>query len=175
MGIFNKGIWSGETIVNIGWDKNVEKSLDVEGLREYGYISGYKDAADCLVEKYIGTSMMNSMIYPIVYLYRQYLELLFKNIDAKLPHSTRLSKSNAHNINDIWNSISAHLNLSKEKFIFISAVVDEFTKIDPKSSNFRYFWKYGKKDTLQNEISIDVILLKSSIDEIDKFLYGTYA
>jgi hypothetical protein len=44
--IFSEKYIDGDGIAQIGWQKNVEKSLGVEGLIPTGYIMGYKSAAD---------------------------------------------------------------------------------------------------------------------------------
>lgn len=45
------------------------------------YISGYKDAADILANRVIESgNNQDSLVYPIAFLYRQYIELQLKNI-----------------------------------------------------------------------------------------------
>lgn len=54
-----------------GWQKDLGDSTYT-----FGYIASYKEAADTLVEK----MLPDLLLFPIVFCYRQYLELLFKNI-----------------------------------------------------------------------------------------------
>ena len=58
----------------VGFDKN----FDPTGfLRDYGYIDSYKTAADELVEK---SGAEDLLVFPVVFCYRQYLELVLKTI-----------------------------------------------------------------------------------------------
>ena len=173
--VFEKNI--GERFVKIGWQQHIEKNLDTKDFMNYGYIAGYKDSADNLLELSMKGGFLEANIFPIVFLYRQYLELLFKNIIAKMPQDD-VSIEGLHNLKGMWEYISRIFEednvLDTNSLEFIKVVVLEFHDIDPKSSNFRYFFKYGNKLTLNRKIVIDTSLLKMAIDKVDTILYGTY-
>lgn len=176
--VFKENI--GDQFVRIGWQKEVEKGLDMKDLMNFGYISGYKYSADDLVKICRGNSLSEVYVFPIVFLYRQYLELLLKNIVTQLQQIQKISipSGNLHDLNAIWNYISPILkhdpHLSDEQIEFVGEVVGEFHKIDPKSSNFRYFFRYGNKLTLNNNVVVDIDLMESEINKVDTILYHTY-
>lgn len=173
--IFEEKFREGDGIVNIGWQKQVEDALDVSNLMNFGYISGYKNAADDLIEKVVDTSLAESYVFPIVFLYRQYLELVLKNLYAKMPQKNK-GNNRPHDLLSLWGKVEPNLlkEVTKEQLNFIRTVCKEFHRIDPKSSNFRYFWKYGNSPTLSGHISVDLKLLKKDIDQVDTILYGSY-
>jgi hypothetical protein len=161
-------------MAKIGWENHVESELPVSGLRQFGYIAGYKDAADELVEQY---EYNETFVYPIVFMYRHYLELLLKNLNAQLNNPVDFS-GHLHDIKFIWDKmypqVKEQLDLKTSHLNHIRNIVYAFAGIDPKSSNFRYFWGYGNKQTLKGEISIDLQKLKKDIDKVDLYLYKTY-
>lgn len=176
---FEKSI--GSKFVRIGWQQQVEESLNEFGVKDtmnYGYIAGYKDSADALLELALKNGFIEAQIFPIVFLYRQYLELLFKNILAKMP-PTDAYTGQPHDLEKIWKHISKVFKREKiianESLDFIEVVVQEFHEVDPKSSNFRYFFKYGNRLTLNGKMVIDTELMKKAIDKVDTMLYATYA
>ncbi|ACM15965.1 conserved hypothetical protein (plasmid) [Bacillus cereus Q1] len=172
--IFEKEFRYGKNMARIGWEEHVESELPVSGLRQFGYIAGYKDAADELVEQY---EYNEAFVYPIMFMYRQYLELLLKNLNTQLINPVDFS-GHLHDIKYIWNKmfpqVKDQLELKKSPLNHIRDIVYAFASIDPKSSNFRYFWGYGNKPTLKGKISIDLQKLKEDIDKVDSILYDTY-
>lgn len=173
--VFEKN--NGKHFVKIGWQQQVEESLEIKDLINYGYISGYKNSADDLLSLAYKNGSLESDIYPIVFLYRQYLELLLKNILAKMPQTDAYT-GKPHNLEEIWKHISKVFKREKiiveESLEFVKEVVLEFHEVDPKSSNFRYFFKYGNKLTIDNKVVVDTQLLKKAIDKVDSILYATY-
>lgn len=179
MSIFGNKFIPGKNVVNIGWDTQIEEKLPVHGLREFGYISGYKDGADTLADL---CRHDETLIFPVVFLYRQYLELLLKNLNSQLNKPVKFNKR-PHDIKFIWSKMYPQVKkglppiqqqLTQAQLNFIRGVVDEFSNIDPYSSNFRFVRKHGNKKTLLGEITVDLKELKDSIDKVDTYLYGTY-
>lgn len=171
--IFKNEFRTGTNIVNIGWQGNVEKELGIEGLTQFGYISGYKDAADTLVEKVLGISLADAYVFPIVFLYRQYLELVLKNLYVKIySKNTKMD----HDLSKIWEKVRKKIKdeTTKEQRELIDSVIAEFQYIDPRSFHFRYFWNLDYSSTLPNEMSVDLDLLKKRIDQVDSILFGSY-
>ena len=151
-------------IPDIPWPKKGDKPFMVEGddwynraclndlgvdLSWYLYPDGYKHAADLLVEHLMSTNLnkrqIDSLVYPIVFLYRQYIELILKrlirdgnkllNISEKLPQG--------HKINNLWKNCRVILekvwsNESGEELDVIEACIKQFSVKDPTSTAFRY-------------------------------------
>jgi hypothetical protein len=110
------------------------------------YAAGYKDAADVLVTHVVETGRQHDrLVYPIVFLYRQHLELMIKDIirqgrklediDEPFPKS--------HHIDKLWlicrqllSQISP--NDSEEELDQVGRLIEEFSAVDPTSMSFRY-------------------------------------
>jgi hypothetical protein len=173
--IFKNEFRREEGIVNIGWQKNVEETLGIANLINYGYISGYKDAADDLVEKVSYTSLGESYVFPIVFLYRQYLELMFKNIYVQINRGEQNIKFN-HKLDKLWIEIKNNLvNLNANEISLVDAVINEFQLIDSNSTSFRYFWNLDLSATLPEKLSVDLIFLKEQIDKVDSIFYSFHS
>lgn len=112
------------------------------------YVNGYLRAADHLVDKIdAGASGVDSLVYPIMFLYRHYLELAMKeNIRAAewiLDRPSELIQG--HNLMRWADRLKAALNaISKEfeedapKFPDLDRVVKAFHQLDPGSTVARY-------------------------------------
>jgi hypothetical protein len=125
-------------------------SLDSLGL----YIEGYREAADKLVHDVIesGTDQ-DILVFPISFLYRQYIELQLKHIiqESRILLGEGSSFPEHHKLNDLWNtanglmakiikdhdqSISSYI--TREDVATIKSIITEFVKVDPDSFSFRY-------------------------------------
>ena len=110
------------------------------------YAIGYKQGADALVEKVIKHAQdQDTLVYPIVFLYRQYLELRLKEIIREGNCLLGIGQGfpGHHRINDLWNSVKGIIRRVFEKkdiaeFEFINHVIIEFCNVDPESFSFRY-------------------------------------
>ena len=108
---------------------------------------GYREAARILVEAIVhGTRhTLDTLVYPIVFNYRQYLELRLKEI---VLHGRQLSDGLA--MRDGTHSLSRSFNQLKEVLAdepdlppapdleLVEHVVREFETLDPRSLAFRY-------------------------------------
>jgi hypothetical protein len=146
------------------------------------YAIGYKEAGDRLVEFVLTkTRDQDSLIYPIVFLYRQYIELRLKEIIREgrifLEEGNDFPKH--HNIWDLWCTarrivIKAFQNENEPpNFKYVEHVINEFSQIDPDSISFRYpTTKQGDK-TIEEEVShINIRRLASHVEELSKDLDG---
>lgn len=117
------------------------------------YTIGYKEAADNLVCKVFEERFMqDALVYPICFLYRQYIELRLKEIIRSgrtlLDEGTGFPQH--HKINTIWTTAKEIINKvfseeeEKPDLSLIEHVISEYSQIDPDSFSFRYpFDKYG--------------------------------
>ncbi len=146
-------------------------------------IMGYKDAADILVERVLSTEMnQDTLIYPIGFLYRHYLELLLKNI---IVNGSRLAgngqiNANGHKLDILWaNAKSIIHDLCEDPGCpeeqNTDNVIAEFMRADASSQEFRYEKdKKGNKCLKEIEI-IDIKHFSESINQIGTFLEGISA
>lgn len=143
----------------------------------FGYINSYKEAGDTLVEEKIP----DLLLFPIMFSYRQYLELLLKNICEKRMDTEEyrnLIKKASHNLTIIWDVVKVKIQyeVSSDDINLIAEVVEIFSSIDPYSFTFRY-----EKDKKQNSrsinedyLTINTLNLKEIIDKVDDILRYTY-
>jgi len=151
-------------IAQIGWQNNFESSSS--GILEFGYIMGYKNAADILVDEVDDLLQRDSLVFPIVYNYRHYLELLLKHI-AKL---TNINFKKNHNLSRLWDEVKINIDVSSEQKALIEGVIHEFNHFDERSTNFRYSDEFSKTEILY----VNLIQLKDAIDNIDEILFQYY-
>jgi HEPN domain-containing protein len=109
------------------------------------YAIGYKQAADIIVD-YVKAKRgdQDFLVYPILFNYRQYIELALKGIlrDARLLLDEPGGVPPTHNLLDLWREVrplllrvepnaEADLKPTDEYF-------DRFARLDPTSFRFRY-------------------------------------
>ncbi|MFN3188772.1 MAG: hypothetical protein ACK42D_04510 [Candidatus Paceibacteria bacterium] len=110
------------------------------------YIVGYKEAGDALVQSVANRNgTADSLIFPIVFLYRQYIELRLKSL---LLEGSRLldiayEQKRGHQLSKLWpkvRSILAELwpEGSKTGFVVFDCLIAQFEQVDPGSTTFRY-------------------------------------
>ena len=146
------------------------------------YLIGYKDAADILVE-YIKKSNRNLefIVYPIVFLYRHYLELQLKMIIKDGYQLLSLDKdySKCHKLDELWNDCKIIFKKiwpkgDKEHLEAMDDYINEFCQVDPTSTEFRYPVRRNGKDTLQNLNSINLDHLSKVMKSIENFIGGIH-
>ncbi len=153
------------------------------------YISGYKEAADILVSKVIETSSdQDILVYPIAFLYRQYIELQLKSI---IKDSRHILEDGAgfpehHKIKDLWceakrlmKNIINNLDKTADEYItkndlkIIENIINDFVAIDPISFSFRYPTDKQGKTNLEGLTHINLRKLGQQIgllsESLDKF------
>jgi hypothetical protein len=110
------------------------------------YARGYKEAADILVERIEERNAgQDTLVYPIIFLYRQYLELEIKDTlrMARYLQGASDDLPTHHRIADLWNELHRHLTAispgdSVRELKEVARLIGEFSKIDPGSMAFRY-------------------------------------
>ena len=141
------------------------------------YVTGYKTASDKLIKCAIDESdVRDEIIYPIVFCYRQYLELVLKQIisASTYTHENGFKIIAGHSLETLWNefikSVKIYdLNLINKYFGTIQKIIMDFHKIDPKSEAFRYpFERIGHHSQKLNRL-IDIENLLVIMEEIHHF------
>lgn len=110
------------------------------------YAAGYKEAADLLVASVEQrTAGQDILVYPILFLYRQYLELEIKDTLQMARRLQGVSGENPmhHRIDQLWRELSKLLLVisphdSVAELQEIGRMIEEFSKVDPGSMAFRY-------------------------------------
>lgn len=147
------------------------------------YASGYKEAADLLVERSErNRGSLDTLVYPILFLYRQYLELEIKNLIRLGRQLEDIDESfpKHHRLNDLWDTCSKILRRiapgdSLEEQNQIGRLIREFCKVDPLSMAFRYPEDRDGKPSLPSLSHINVLNTKVVIGKISVILEGADA
>lgn len=115
-----------------------------------GYAAGYKYAADILVDKYADLKNIGALrlVYPIMFLYRQYLELALKDLlttGSQLVDKDKPDlKQYRHDLPKLWSDVRPLLEKfwgdeeARGKHDAIEERIAEFHKVDAGSFVFRY-------------------------------------
>jgi hypothetical protein len=138
-----QGIPNDSSNVDIGWIRN----------KAPFYNEGYKTAARELSTDYEkrDTRESSTLIFPIIFLYRHYIELtlkdLIKEIDSKLNFQRNDKILDKHTLLPLWkeaiNQYEKYI-LENNVLVFTSpikeerSIVEQFDKIDSGSFSFRY-------------------------------------
>jgi len=110
------------------------------------YASGYKTAGDVLVQHVIDTrSERDILVFPIVFNYRQYIELRCKEIIrlGRMLSDMPGAFPQHHDLQKLWSVCRKIISdcepgASKSDFEAIDELIAQFCAVDAKSENFRY-------------------------------------
>jgi hypothetical protein len=118
------------------------------GFPEHGYVNGFRMAADLAVEYVVATDRdQDYLVFPIVFGYRQYLELrlkgLLKDASRLLDEPPPGSKPMAgHRLSPVWEVLLPLLRRVFDEddscYNLLGDRINEFDKLDPSSEAFRY-------------------------------------
>jgi hypothetical protein len=150
---------------------------DVSNSHEYNndwnkYALGYKHGAEILVQTILNKAANpDILIYPIIFLYRQYFELRLKEIfqEGNLYLCKQIAVPIDHDLINIWNSVKAILlevwpNTPIEIIDEINSVISQLDKFDRKGMAFRY-----PTDTKGNRsLTINDINIRIFKEEVEK-------
>jgi hypothetical protein len=145
------------------------------------YATGYKEAADIIVDQVVETGLgMDTLIYPVAFLYRHYLELRLKEI---IIHGQQLLDRSSgiqhlHRIDVLWFSCRHILEEiwpegSNSDLDAVEACIIEFCQVDQQSTSFRYPITKDGSPTLPSVEHINLRHLKSVLGRIASLLEGS--
>lgn len=165
----NKNLVHPAYYAHIGWQEAFG-----DDYYAFGYIDSYKEAGDILVEQ----GNADLLIFPIMFCYRQYLELLLKNIyyAREADNYNRYIGKVSHSLVKSWEYVKPLLEGEKteEDIKYLEKMIEYFDKKDPDSFSFRYqFDKHGNKN-INGDIMIDTLKLKENMAKIESILLCTY-
>jgi len=134
------------------WQANACLNWSHDSLKLY--IDGYRVAADKLVHDVVdNASNQDILVFPISFLYRQYIELQLKHIirESRIFLEEGNSFPEHHIIRDLWctaNGLMAKIIKDHDATIKdyitnsdidkIQQIITDFVKVDPDSFAFRY-------------------------------------
>ena len=152
------------------------------------YADGYLDAAKLLSRIVIHSGRgMDTLIYPMIFLYRHYLELKLKKlirIGADITGeeiSADLEETlSGHNLMKLWNhfkpsflEVCGHESDFNEVRKGVESYINQIHSIDPESITFRYDRsKDQKKHNLQEFKHINVLHFYEAIEKLTTLIEG---
>ena len=153
------------------------------GSQFYGYIVGYKEAADTIIQHALvkgDNRTLDTTVYPACFLYRQYLELTLKDIYLSNSKETIQEKEKTlrgcqHNLRKIWAKAKELIidDFSDGDKVILKAVesyINQFADEDSNSFTFRYPVTKDLDPVHKNEKIINLKNLAKRMDELETFL-----
>lgn len=167
------------------WRNNARLMHDW-GDRWSTYAIGYKKAADIVVDQVKnGSGYQDFLLYPVMFLYRHYLELAIKNLifmSWNLLHIEPDDDLGGHDLKRYWSKCDALLQQispgdSIQALRDVGRLIDQFSKHDPTSMAFRYPVSLPnkakeRKRTLQQLDVVDLHNVQQVIANISVLLDG---
>lgn len=153
----------------------------------YGYIKGYKESADTLVDHALNSkniAVLDTYIFPILFLYRQFIELSLKSLyleyaDKTIEEKVQVIKRVNHNLHKMWNELKPTLIMlddedsEKEIVNTVEIYILQYHDFDRSSFKFRYPIDKDYNPLLKGEEQrIDLSNLKIRMTELDNFFGG---
>ncbi|MGL4602787.1 MAG: hypothetical protein ACRCU9_01470 [Iodobacter sp.] len=165
-------------MVQNDWWNNACLNFCHDGLGLYA--AGYKEAADLLVnsveERRAG---QDTLVYPVLFLYRQYLELALKDLIRMAMQLTDIEGDfpKHHKINHLWETchkllLSIEPDDSVVELKEIGRLICDFSKVDPTSMAFRYPEDKDGNPSLPGITHINLRNVREVIAKISVILTG---
>lgn len=161
----------------------VDDVANIRSVTWTHYVIGYKEAADLVFENlHKKGHWQDFLCYPIVFLYRQYVELELKRLTAMANYLNSKSAAHGrehHRLNDLWNDFEVavkdltpaqgeEVNQRRE----VHRLIKEFNSIDPSSQLFRYPVDTKGMSVSNNLQSINLRHLCETVDAIELYFNG---
>jgi len=152
-------------------------------IQFYGYITGYKEAADAVIqhaiEKGLGPTL-DKCVFPACFLYRQYIELTLKDIylsnsNDNKDEKMRTIKDCRHDLKKIWAKTKELIlhDFPDEDIGILNAVEDyisQFVAEDVSSLVFRYPIKTDLDPVHSKGKSFNLLNLAVRMGELENYL-----
>lgn len=145
------------------------------------YASGYKTAADILVQYVIETrSERDTLVFPIVFNYRQYLELRCKEIIrvGRMLADEAAEFPKTHDLKKLWELCreiitDSEPSASEADLEAIDESISQFCAIDSKSQAFRYPVDREGKRSIPDELRVlNLRQLRDVMNRVASFFEG---
>lgn len=143
-------------------------------------MTGYKRAADLMVERAIADDVdRSSLVYPIIFNYRQFIELSLKYLISTYGHTVGVEAIwNTHDLGDLWAALMAVLEGYGHQDIdgtdpTVAQIVAEFAKVDPRSFSYRYPVDIKGRPIPIAHSELDLAALADVMKALDSYFSGT--
>jgi hypothetical protein len=149
------------------------------------YKTGYKTSADALADHLLASKNveeLDTFIFPILFLYRQFIELNLKWIilihsDYDKSRKQEVIKSSGHNLEKLWQETKPILledasPKERQDVDIVTNYIEQFHVLDESSFSFRYPIKKDLDLILNKERRINLPNLRQRMDELYHFFIG---
>lgn len=142
------------------------------------YISGYKRSGDILTEYILNEKReQDILVFPIVFVYRQYLELRLKKliIDCRNLFDEELIFPKVHDLVKLWSECKRLLEkfdeeVQEKDLDAVSESIEQFCHLDPNSEAFRYpINKSGNRSLPSDLEHINIRNLSEIMEKLSSF------
>jgi hypothetical protein len=149
----------------------------------FTYAEGYRRGAEILAEQTTATNgELDTLVYPIVYLYRQYIELALKILvrDISLLIDVPRESINTHDLATLWARVEALLcrafpEEATGELQPVQETLSELASVDPKSDAFRYPVTAKGAASIPGMSHINIAHFRERILVVEQFLEGALA
>jgi hypothetical protein len=138
------------------------------------YVRGYFNAARALLEGPLDEFFLTFAIYPVLFLYRHFIELELKGLMMRASEISSIPQPDFgtdHDLLSLWNKLTTMLptgHLALENQENIRRLLDQFTAIDPKSMDTRYGLRRDlKTSAVPNPVAISIPILRRTMDRLE--------
>lgn len=128
---------------------------------DYAYVQGYKDIADLACESLInGKGTLDTLVIPICYNYRHYIELTLKGVISMIYdiESNQANVPSHHRIDELWSicfagALRLRDDVPKNEMKALGKLINEFSELDPKGEEFRYLITTDQNKNLKKSLN----------------------
>ena len=138
---------------------------------------GYKDAGDVLIESLAKNGRNDGLLLPIIFCYRQYIELRLKDIIGLVNTFEENDQSfeKIHDLEKLWSSLRRNIEeeideQDRESFDAVEECILELHGVDNKGTKFRYPASIFSCIDDMKFHQVDLGNLKSVMDRVSTFL-----
>lgn len=142
------------------------------------YAVAYKSAADVLVKSAVkGDVYLDLAVYPVVFLYRQYIELSLKDLIVTINRINCACAAfpNTHKLDVLWGVVRNGLvdvygSEAPQEIDFLNDCLEELHRHDENSTAFRYPFDRDGKPYLEELAYVNLSHLMETMGRISSFL-----
>ncbi|UWQ41784.1 hypothetical protein K3718_01450 [Leisingera aquaemixtae] len=177
---------------NFNWPKGKERTfgpssnyqsnieLEADPSRRLSLMAhGYKEAADTLIAGLSSPWQKNTQIYPILHLYRHFLELSLKEIVLWFGKDVQVDPDwTSHSLTTQWKKVRKIMEGfgvegDQNADGKVNSVIEQFNGIDRDSTAFRYSIGRSGEPTELRVKHIDIVRLSRDMDALYNYFQGT--
>jgi len=174
-----------------GEEDDWETNASVRGANEYSYAEGYRRAGRVLADHVIQSRWdTDFLVYPIIFLYRHYVELQLKRLipDAaflsghSLRDTDRKALSGSHSLNEVWKILEPILQelatggfgITQEEIEATDSYTQQIHSVDEGSFSFRYLnTKSGAPSIDKDKLPhLNIGVFAEAMEKLTGYLFG---